>query len=80
LLRWRRWPVRQQEEFTVTKLSVTIPEAIEMTGLGRSTIYRLFAERKLTPRKSGKRTLILVDDLKRYIESLPVAGGGNAAA
>jgi excisionase family DNA binding protein len=55
----------------MTKLSVTIPEAVAMTGIGRSSLYRLFAEGKLTPRKSGKRTLVLFSDLKRYVESLP---------
>jgi excisionase family DNA binding protein len=55
------------------KLSVSVPEAVEMTGIGRSSLYALFKERKLTPRKSGKRTLILVEDLKRYVESLPAA-------
>lgn len=57
----------------MTKLSVTIPEAVAMTGIGRSSIYRLFAEGKITPRKAGKRTLILLEDLKRYVENLPTA-------
>lgn len=57
----------------MTKLSVTIPEAAEMIGIGRSTIYKLFDEGKLVPRKAGKRTLILVEDLKRYVENLPAA-------
>lgn len=55
----------------MTKISVTIPEAVQMIGLGRSSIYKLFDEGKLTPRKSGKRTLILVEDLERYVKSLP---------
>ncbi|MGB3832313.1 MAG: helix-turn-helix domain-containing protein [Mesorhizobium sp.] len=57
----------------MNKLSVTIPEAVEMTGIGRSTLYRLFVEGKLTPRKSGKRTLILVSDLEAFIKNLPAA-------
>lgn len=57
----------------MTKLSVTIPEAAEMIGIGRSSLYALFKEKKITPRKSGKRTLILVEDLKRYVENLPAA-------
>lgn len=55
----------------MTKLSVTIPEAVAMTGIGRSSLYRLFSERKIVPRKSGKRTLILVEDLERFVKSLP---------
>lgn len=57
----------------MTKISVTIPEAAEMIGIGRSSLYALFKEKKLTPRKCGKRTLILVEDLERYVKSLPVA-------
>lgn len=41
-----------------------------MTGLGRSTIYRLFDDGSLPRRKVGKRSLILMTDLRAYIESL----------
>lgn len=55
----------------MTKISVTIPEAVQLTGIGRSSLYRLFSDGKLTPRKSGKRTLVLVEELESYIKSLP---------
>lgn len=55
------------------QLSVTVSEAVQMTGIGRSSLYELFKEKKLIPRKSGNRTLILVEDLKRYVENLPAA-------
>ncbi len=55
------------------KLSVTINQACNMTGLGRSTIYRLFEEGQLKKRKAGKRTLILVKDLEVYVNSLSSA-------
>jgi len=51
-------------------ISVTIPQACKITGLGRSTIYRLFEEGKLQRLKAGTRTLIKMDDLEAYIESL----------
>lgn len=53
------------------KISVTIPEAVQMVGIGRSSLYKLFSEGKLTPRKSGKRTLVLVEELESYVKSLP---------
>lgn len=56
------------------KLAVTIYEAGALTGLSRSTIYKLFNEGKLTPRKAGKRTLILVTELEAFIEGLPKGG------
>jgi len=53
-----------------SKLTLTIPQACELTGLGRSTIYRLFDDGKLQRLKAGTRTLIKVADLEAYIESL----------
>lgn len=52
------------------KISVTIPQACELTGLGRSTIYRLFDESKLSRVKVGSRTLIMVSDLRALMDSL----------
>jgi hypothetical protein len=59
----------------MSKISVTISEAVQMTGIGRSSLYILFREGKIQPRKSGKRTLVLVEELRRYVESLPVGQG-----
>ena len=56
------------------KIAVTLPEATALSGIGRTTFYKLFNEGKLTPRKAGKRTLILVRELHAYIESLPAGG------
>ena len=43
-------------------------------GIGRSSLYKLFNEGKLIPRKAGKRTLILVTELEGYLRSLPQGG------
>lgn len=67
----RYWPLCQRwTAYMTEKLSVTIPEACAMTGLGRSTIYRLFDDGSLPRRKVGKRSLILLSDLRAYIEGL----------
>jgi len=57
----------------VNKIAVTLVEASAMSGIGRSSLYRLFSQGKLTPRKAGKRTLILVSELDEYLHSLPKA-------
>jgi len=57
------------------KITVTIRQACEMTGLGRSTIYKLFESKRLTKRKLGGRTLILVSDLQELMASLPSDNG-----
>ena len=54
------------------RIAYTIPEACAATGLSRTTLYRFISEAKSLPaRKCGSRTLILHEDLKRFIENLP---------
>ena len=60
------------------KIAVTIHEAAAISGIGRTTLYELFKAGKLTPRKSGSRTLVLVDELERYVRSLPTANMAEA--
>jgi hypothetical protein len=58
------------------KIAVTLREATALSGIGRSSLYKLFNQGKLVPRKSGKRTLVLVEELESYVKSLPVGGRG----
>lgn len=62
--------IQQWTPHMTKTLTVTIPKACELTGLGRSSVYRLFDSGKLQRLKAGSRTLIKVEDLERYIESL----------
>ena len=57
----------------MNKIAVTLKEAVEMTGIGRSTFYKLFKSGELQRRKVGKRVLIAVADLESLIQSLPAA-------
>jgi excisionase family DNA binding protein len=50
-----------------------ISYAAEISGLSEATLYRLLAEGRITAKKSGRSTLILVDSLRAHIESLPRA-------
>ena len=52
-------------------LAVTIAEAVKISGLGRSSLYKLFNSGTLSPRKYGKRTLIIVDELEKVLGNLP---------
>lgn len=56
-----------------TKRAYTIPEAVFVSGIGRTSIYEANASGKLPFRKLGKRTLILADDLERFLAELPLA-------
>jgi len=51
--------------------ALSIDEARAVTGLGRTKIYQAIAEGKLLVRKCGKRTLVLRDDLREFLASLP---------
>ncbi|SCY20141.1 DNA binding domain-containing protein, excisionase family [Novosphingobium aromaticivorans] len=46
---------------------VSINDATKLLGLGRSTIYRLFRERKLDFLKVGRRTLIPASSLEKFV-------------
>jgi excisionase family DNA binding protein len=54
-------------------ISVTVPEAVKLTGIGRTSLYYLMRDGKLPRRKCGAKTLILVSDLQRFVESLSEA-------
>ncbi len=54
---------------TQDAIAVSVTDAVRITGLGRSTLYNFAKASKLPLRKVGGRTLIMVDDLRRLIET-----------
>jgi hypothetical protein len=64
-------------ENQVTPFAYQLPDAVKLSGLGRSSIYEAMRLGKLPYRKAGRRTLILAEDLRRFLENLPI---GNAKA
>lgn len=53
------------------RLSYTIAEACEATGLSDDTLYRKHHAGEITMKKAGRRTLVTAEDLERLIASLP---------
>jgi excisionase family DNA binding protein len=53
---------------TCAPISVRIPTAVRMTGIGRSKLYELIQEGAIDVVKIGSATLIPVDSLQRLIE------------
>ena len=49
----------------------SIAEACARSGIGRTAMYELIKTGQLPARKRGRRTLILVEDLQRCLQSLP---------
>lgn len=54
-------------------LAATIDKSTEISGLSRSAIYRAARKGKLTIRKNGTRSLILVSELQAFLQSLPAS-------
>jgi excisionase family DNA binding protein len=59
------------EDDMTTQLAYTIAEACAVARAGRTAIYEAIRNGALQARKRGRRTLILADDLRRWVESLP---------
>lgn len=54
------------------KLSYTIPQLVQATGIGRTKIFAEIKNRRLRSVKCGSRTLITVADAKAWLERLAV--------
>lgn len=54
-----------------SSLAYSIAEACARSGIGRTAIYDMINAGQLAARKRGRRTLILADDLRKYLELLP---------
>jgi hypothetical protein len=61
------------ETIPTSPLAVTIQEAVRISGLSRSELYRRLSDGKVRAIKSGARTLIVMDSLRTHLASLPTA-------
>jgi excisionase family DNA binding protein len=58
-------------------LAVSIAEAVRLTGIGRSSLYEAIRRGDLPIRKSGRRTVLLMEDLRRWLAGLPAPHGSE---
>jgi excisionase family DNA binding protein len=65
-------PANQNEARTVNRpLAYSVNEACKVAGIGRTSLYGLIGSGELCAIKAGKRTLIRVDELRRWLDELP---------
>lgn len=53
--------------------ATNVPDACRISGLSRSELYRRLAAGDISAVKAGRKTLILMDSLRKHIASLPSA-------
>lgn len=56
------------------KIAMSIEQASQATGLGRTKLYEAINSGELMARKYGKRTIILIHDLEQFIQRLEQYG------
>lgn len=56
----------------MTPLAYSVSEACNVARTGRTFIYEAIKAGELVARKRGRSTIILADDLQRWLQSLPV--------
>ncbi|MBP6363762.1 MAG: DNA-binding protein [Novosphingobium sp.] len=57
-------------------IAITIPEAVKASGLSRSRLYEAM-KNDLPARKAGRRTVIMMADLRAYLANLPIYQAGE---
>jgi len=63
------------------QLAFSVAKACKLADIGRTSLYAAIAAGELEAVKHGRRTLILAEDLRRWLQSLPAVqpkkGGGQ---
>ena len=62
------------------RLAYSVEEALSLLPFGRNKFYEEAKSGRLKVRKCGRVTLVLADELREYLQSLPlIALGGEQA-
>ena len=62
------------------QLAYSLRDAAKMLGLSVPTLRKLIKSKRLTARAAGAKFLITAEDLKRYLDSLPIVEPKSDAA
>ena len=62
------------------QLAYSLRDAAKMLGLSVPTLRKLIKSKRLTAHAAGAKFLITAEDLKRYLDSLPIVEPKSDAA
>lgn len=57
------------------RIAYSIEETARIASLGRTALYAEINAGRLRARKAGRRTIVLADDLRAWLASLPQING-----
>jgi excisionase family DNA binding protein len=58
------------------RLALSVVEACQALGIGRTSLYALISAGQLEARKVGRRTIISAESLRSLLTRLPSSSGG----
>jgi hypothetical protein len=61
----------EQATGAIAPIAVAIEDAPRIVGVSRTRIFEAIRNSELSARKAGRCTIIEVDELKRWVRSLP---------
>jgi excisionase family DNA binding protein len=61
---------RKTETLSDASLALSVEETAWQMRVGVTTVYSIIAAKQLPARKIGRRTIILREDIERYLRSL----------
>jgi hypothetical protein len=61
----------QEPVSTLAPIAIAIEEAPRIVGVSRTRIFEAIRRSELSARKAGRSTIIEVDELRRWVNSLP---------
>lgn len=59
--------IHERSISTLTRLTVRVPDALTMLGIGRTKLYALMGAGEIEAIKIGKATLILVESVEAFV-------------
>jgi len=62
--------IKSSERIQARKLAFTVEETMGMLSIGRTTLYARIKSGEIQARKCGRKTLILAEEIERFLDGL----------